>query len=363
VRGWPRRTLRHRIGPGVTGGAPTVACPDCAGLACRVEICGCRDGGGIYLIDLDRPNPLGSAWSDCVRCDGDGTYVVPCLDCHRQGRRRAQLVVTVANGDTGAVASAAVTPGTAPAPQSDGHGGWQLDLTPTLRRRADRAGAASIRRLGSPRWPVTGLTLPIDRAWRPELPADQRYALEAAAVARHAQPGWLVYLAASSARCGPTLAGLGRLALGLGLSIRITARGRRRDAGDSPPFSEPLWSVEVVPDVASPAATSPLVPVHPDLSTAVPYGWETLDPAVAGAVPVEPSRPIPVPQAAPVDSDGAARRWSALVRRLRRLAYDNPGRTVLAQLDHGGERTTVQRATVQRVATSGQEATTSDQRR
>lgn len=329
------------------GDVPTAVCPDCAGLACRVEICGCRDSGGIYLVDPDRPNPLGSAWSDCVRCDGDGTYVVPCLTCHRHGRRRAQLTVTVANVETGAVASAAVAPGTVAAPRPDGHGGWQLDLTRTLRRLAHHVGAASLHRLGSPRWPVTGLALPVDRAWRPELPADQRYALEAAAVARHAQPGWLVYLAAPSAPRGPTLAGLGRLVLGLGLSIRVTARVSRNGSGHPPPIAGLLWNVEVVPHGPAAAATAPLLPVHPDLSVAVGYGWQTLGAAVVAAVPVEPSRPIAVPQASAPDPGAAARQWSTLVRRVRRLAYDNPCRTVLAQLDRDGERAIVQPTTAQ----------------
>lgn len=331
-------------------GPPIITCPDCVGLACRVEVCGCRDGGGVYLIDTDRPGRIGSAWSDCVRCDGDGTYVVPCESCRRQGRRRAHLVATVANVETGAVASADFRPGGGGAqPQPDGHGGWHLDLTPMLRRLADRVGVTVVHRLGSPHRPVTGLTLPIERTWRPELPADQRYAREAAAVARNARASWLVYLGppapAGSMRAGPTLAELGRLALGLGLSVRITACDHRDDPARPTSQRSVSWSVEAVGRGPSSAGTAPLAPLYPTLAAAVRCAWETLEIAIIEAVPADPARPIAVPQASPVDADAAARHWSAVARRARELAYGNPGRTVLAVLDHDGERTTVQRAT------------------
>ncbi|WP_326552546.1 hypothetical protein [Micromonospora sp. NBC_01813] len=338
-------------------GPPIITCPDCVGLACRVEICGCREGGGVYLIAADRPGPIGSAWSDCVRCDGDGTYVVPCESCRRQGRRRAHLVATVANVDTGAVASADFRPGGGAHahPQPDGHGGWHLDLTPMLRRLADRVGVTVMHRLGSPDRPVTGLTLPIERTWRPELPADQRYAREAAAVARHARASWLVYLGplpptgplqTSPLQTGrPTLAELGRLALGLGLSVRITVCDHRDDPGRPTSHRSVSWSVEAVGRGPSSAGTAPLAPLYPTLAAAVRCAWETLEIAIIEAVPADPAGPIVVPQASPVDTDTAARHWSAVARRARELAYGNPGRTVLAVLDHDGERATVQRAT------------------
>jgi len=87
----------------------TVICARCDGMAFTLDWCRCRDGDGAFLIE-DR-TPDGEPWADCEVCRGDGTVARPCRDCDQHGRRRAQLVLTVANLDTGTIASANVVPG------------------------------------------------------------------------------------------------------------------------------------------------------------------------------------------------------------------------------------------------------------
>jgi hypothetical protein len=106
------------------------------------------------------------------------------------------VVFTVANLDTGVVASAALTPGSL-APQRADDGRWHVDLTSVVRRLAAAAGAVSVRevvQLDRPvelheAWPVW---LPAE--WRPDLPDAHRSALEAALLADLFSFPWLVYL-------------------------------------------------------------------------------------------------------------------------------------------------------------------------
>lgn len=90
--------------------APVIACPECQGLTFVLRTCRCRDGDGGPLIDFDRvvrsaAGPEAPPWPDCQLCHGDGTVSGKCYGCDGRGRRRAQLVLTVANRETGQVAS------------------------------------------------------------------------------------------------------------------------------------------------------------------------------------------------------------------------------------------------------------------
>ncbi|MEV5818859.1 hypothetical protein ACFYMB_06755 [Micromonospora haikouensis] len=123
----------------------------------------------------------------CPACDG--TAPAGCHRCARQGLRRAQLVLTVANLDTGAVASHEVLPaGLDPRPQPAG--GWAVDLTPRVRELAAEAGVAAT---------VDPVAVPMPTAWRPDVPAAERQELAAQALAAAARPAWRVWVGRSTA--------------------------------------------------------------------------------------------------------------------------------------------------------------------
>ncbi|WP_405426594.1 hypothetical protein [Micromonospora sp. NBC_00617] len=76
-----------------------------------LEPCQCTTYGDRFLADADTLGPRREAYRRCEQCRGAGSVAYPCYRCHRLGRRRAQLVVTVANLDIGAVVSHQVVPG------------------------------------------------------------------------------------------------------------------------------------------------------------------------------------------------------------------------------------------------------------
>lgn len=83
--------------------SPVIVCPDCAGLMLTVTTCRCVHGGNRLVVDADSPG--GQPYWDCRLCGGVGTVADDCPGCRGRGRVRAHLVVTVANLDSGAVAS------------------------------------------------------------------------------------------------------------------------------------------------------------------------------------------------------------------------------------------------------------------
>ncbi|WP_326550613.1 hypothetical protein [Micromonospora sp. NBC_01813] len=112
-------------------------------------------------------------------------------------RRRAQLVFTVANLDTGAVVSTSLVPGTfTPLPTPGGT--WWLPYAPIVTDLAARAGvaAATLRDPDFPdepgRQPSSGLMLPIQ--WQPGIPERDRHKWEAVALADRRSTPWLVLL-------------------------------------------------------------------------------------------------------------------------------------------------------------------------
>jgi hypothetical protein len=187
----------------MTGAPIVVTCTGCDGLTFRLTECWCRDGGGAFLVDAGATaGPDRTPWPGCELCRGAGTVAQPCVDCDQHGRLRAQLVLTVANLETGAVASANVVPGVV-APTLSPHGGWRLALFPLLAELAGQTGAAvgTLREVDQPTRPIDPdgeLSLHLPRAWRPELPDAERHALETAALAGHSRHPWWIYLGAST---------------------------------------------------------------------------------------------------------------------------------------------------------------------
>lgn len=306
----------------------TVACPACQGSGLRLLPCRCRDNRGPFPIAGGRvPAPR----RDCQLCDGTGSEALACLTCRGYGRRRAQLVLTVANVDTGVVASRAVVPGSV-APRQDVDGCWMLPLTDLLRDLAVTVGVDSVDQgVAAGRWPV-GQDLPLPARWRPELPVSDRHELEAAVLAGWPRTPWQVHLGGSSApdaAAVPSLVDVVRLGLGLGLTVSVTMLRRRPDTPTGPvPRAAEGWGVTFS------AGTAPaLLPIHPTVEVAVADCLAHLDPALAEAVPVDPDIPIAVP-VTPVPYQ-----VTDPVPVLARLAAQHPGHPVLLRYRCGaGDR-------------------------
>ncbi|MEU5905370.1 hypothetical protein ABZ780_13465 [Micromonospora sp. NPDC047467] len=210
-------------------GVPVITCPDCAGLAFQVRRCQCTSGGDRLIVEWDAGTD--QPYADCQLCRGDGSVAVPCRPCARNGRRRAELVLTVVNLDTGLAASRQLRPGRL-APEPDPGGGWQVPLAPILRELADAAGVHGLRehwRLdGAPPYPA--LWLP--RRWQPDLPAAERHAIEAEVLAGQDYDPWWVLLGRSSENPPPPDPGqrLSRLcALADLLHLDLVVEARRCD--------------------------------------------------------------------------------------------------------------------------------------
>ncbi|WP_326561623.1 hypothetical protein [Micromonospora sp. NBC_01796] len=214
----------------MTGPPAPVECPDCAGTTFLLVDCRCTRGGNRLLVDTTNPTTH-EAYVDCLLCHGIGTVAVPCHDCRQLGIRRPQVVLTVVNLDTGAVASASVVPGSIePGFDRDGHPA--LDLAPLVLDLAAHVGVASVHDLTTPDRPFEELTVLLPNAWRPDLPAEQRHSLEATALARHSGDPWLVHLGRSTPAPPPPtvqerLANLATFASQLCLDLVIEARRQR----------------------------------------------------------------------------------------------------------------------------------------
>lgn len=145
--------------------------------------------------------------------------------------QRAQLVVTVVNADTGAVASASVTPGVLqPRPA---HGRWLIALTPVIAELAAAVSATALVELTGGGRPLGDEDLPLPPEWHPDLPADRRDALVAAVLVNYGGGPWRVFQGRDSAPPPPDptarLAQLCRLAdqlhVDLVAEVRRTAWG------------------------------------------------------------------------------------------------------------------------------------------
>ncbi|SCL29720.1 hypothetical protein GA0070616_3937 [Micromonospora nigra] len=217
--------------------APTVViCPDCDGMTFTLDPCACTAYGDRFFADADAdadgsaaagsdvPAPRREAYRGCEQCRGVGSVAYPCHRCGRRGRRRAQLVVTVANLDTGAVASQRVVPGGLDA-RRDPAGRWVVDLASRVRELATSVGAVV---------PATDVpTLWLDGQWRPDLPAARRYELEAHAILRADHAPWRLLLGRTTA--APPVDPAARLARLCALAdlllLDLVVEARRQGAG------------------------------------------------------------------------------------------------------------------------------------
>jgi hypothetical protein len=179
--------------------APVTDCPTCDGLSWTVRDCDCVPAGDRFLVDT---TPADRApWRDCRLCHGTGRRTRVCAACDGRGCRRAQLVLTVANLDTGQVASADLRPGALPAPQPSPGGGWHVTLTPVVRDLAATVDAhAPVDTLGRP---LGEEFLLLPRDWSPDLPPERRKRLEAAALAGWSRQPWRVWLGRTTAPAAP----------------------------------------------------------------------------------------------------------------------------------------------------------------
>ncbi|GIJ25599.1 hypothetical protein Vqi01_07610 [Micromonospora qiuiae] len=238
----------------------TVDCDDCGGLGFRVRRCECTWGGDRLIVEGGEYRD--EAYADCRLCQGDGSVAEPCHRCGRGGRRRAQLVVTVVNLDTGAAASRRLVPGRLDPPPDRERVGRAGKL---VARLCDAVGVRGLR----PRWgrrsaEETLYWLPPQ--WRPELAARERWALEAEALARHDYDPWWVFVGRSSETSPPPdpRAELSRLcALADLLQLDLVVEARRRS------YHEVVWDIRYeLP--GSPVPLDPQVHAHAwDLPSAI----------------------------------------------------------------------------------------------
>ncbi|MEQ4300111.1 hypothetical protein ABNF97_01750 [Plantactinospora sp. B6F1] len=232
----------------MTGRAVTVTCPSCDGLTFTVGVCLCVGYGNRMLVTDDQAPR--EPYQECRVCRGVGQVATACHRCGQRGQRRAQLVLTVANLDTGEVASASVVPGTVPPRPAPDHG-WQLPLKPLVDALAEAVGAVTWTDCYGQSDDGSAVGLP--REWSPELPDDQRLTLEAQAIAGHPDESWQVFLGRSVAP--PSVAPeqrLGQLcALADWLCLDLVLEARRLCQG----HDDLLWDVRFdVPGAAVPTA-------------------------------------------------------------------------------------------------------------
>ncbi|GGO30326.1 hypothetical protein [Micromonospora parathelypteridis] len=186
-----------------------------------LDPCRCTAYGDRFLADADLPGPSREAYRGCEQCRGAGSVAYPCYRCGRRGRRRAQLVASVANLDTGAVASHQVVPGGLD-PHRDPAGHWVVDLASRVRELAACVGAVVADTDAPSLW--------LSQQWRPDLPAAQRYELEAHAILRADHAPWRLLLGRSTAT--PIVDPAARLcALADLLLLDLVVEARRQGAG------------------------------------------------------------------------------------------------------------------------------------
>ncbi|MEU8085868.1 hypothetical protein AB0B57_19930 [Micromonospora sp. NPDC049101] len=263
-----------------------------------LDPCRCTTYGDRFLADADVPGPPREAYRGCEQCRGAGTVAYPCYRCERRSRRRAQLVVTVANLDTGAVASQQIVPGGLD-PHRDPAGHWVVDLAPRVRELAANVDAV-----------VTDTDAPslwLDRQWRPDLPAARRHELEAHAILRADYAPWRLVLGRSAAT--PTVDPAARLARLCALAdlllLDLVVEARRQGVGFG-------WAVRYeVPGSPVPSRSPGRSQDLPEALTHTDVGDALTGLAERGlAVPARLLRPdSPRPPAAPtVDVDQLERR-------------------------------------------------------
>jgi len=133
----------------------------------------------------------------CPRCDG--SPAAACPRCGGAGKRRAQFVLTVANIDTAAVASANVVPGAVTPTRTDDGRFWCLDLAPVVDDLAAQVGAAHVYDPELPGEPIFAPWAELPAGWQPDLPDHQRHALEAGPIAGEGYEPWRIWYGRTAA--------------------------------------------------------------------------------------------------------------------------------------------------------------------
>ncbi|SCL20109.1 hypothetical protein [Micromonospora inyonensis] len=233
----------------------------------------------------------------CPECAGSG-----CPRCHWRGRRRAQILLTVANRDTGAVASHRVTPADLD-PRPDPAGGWVADLTPRVRELAATVAAAL---------DPDPLLVRLPPQWRPDLPAADRHAhlADALADAARRQP-WRLWLGGPAAvppvDPAARLARLCRLADLLLVDLVVEVRRHGDTLRWAVRYEVPGSPVPAGPFVGSPDLATALVRTDvPDALTGLAERGLTAPARLLEAGLAFPGAPPGGPMG-PVPSDGSPR--------------------------------------------------------
>ena len=248
----------------VTG---VVVCPSCDGMTFTLTSCRCTDGGDRFLVSDDGRGR--EAYRECRVCQGVGTVAHACHGCAQTGRRRAQLVLTMGNLDTGVVASANVVPGVAEPRPWPGGGGWHLPMAPLIRELAAAVGVGSWYDVQTPRRSPDGPVIFLPRQWTPDLPEPGRRALEAEALATQCRYPWHVFLGRTAAERprdpGRDLGRLCQVADLLCLDLVVEARRRARNhlcwdiryevPGGQVPADSRGWTDDLVGAVAATTIT------------------------------------------------------------------------------------------------------------
>ncbi len=144
-----------------------VDCSVCGGVTFTVDTCRCIEAGNAFIIEGERTSR--GAYRDCLVCHGTGSVARGCHGCGQTGQRRAQVVLTMVNLDTGRVASANLVPGVVEPELWPEGGGWHLPVGPLIHQLAGLVGAGRWRDLVDPGRTPTGpiIFLPARLATQP----------------------------------------------------------------------------------------------------------------------------------------------------------------------------------------------------
>ncbi|MFY1636393.1 hypothetical protein ACN27F_24485 [Solwaraspora sp. WMMB335] len=187
--------MTEQPGPAVT----VVDCARCAGGGVTTRACTCTWYGDQLIVPDGTPpdDSRESAYRDCQICLGTGSVCWTCDGCDGLGRCRAQLVLTVANADTTAVASVNIVPGALDPARRDGR--WSIDLDAVVAELAGRVGATHVYDPDVPDREVSAGAIMLPKDWHPGLPAERRHAIEAEAIAGYSRHPWRIWLGRTAA--------------------------------------------------------------------------------------------------------------------------------------------------------------------
>jgi hypothetical protein len=310
-----------------------INCSECGGIGSILIRCSCSRTAGLPVIDSTSITETGAPFPDCRMCKGSGTTSLPCNGCAGAGTIRLQVVYTVLNLGSGAVASATLIPGAIdPIPSPGGNGAsWELPTSELVDRLIAQVGGTLDRSHYTADLYRKNLPLP---GWTPDMPLAQRLRIEAAAIARtqtltRHRHFFTTATPPKSSYPADRLRSLARLADLLHLDLyclRYPASGSASQQG------HPAWAVAF----ALPTDDA-LLPAAPDLANA------SLADAVAAVDPIamlrkahrdfHPSRPAPahfiaparqVPEPGPAGAD-----LTELSEQLTMLAEEDAGALAL----------------------------------